>query len=79
MLIFFIKRPNDIECCNVKFGYSENATKLQKKNFHWVASNLKWKIFSNIVAFSEYLNFTYTFELKGWTNKIVNIDKIDIP
>ena len=25
---------------------------------YWVASNFKWKIFSNFVAFSEYPNFT---------------------
>ena len=27
---------------------------------YWVASNFKWKIFSNFVAFSEYSNFMYT-------------------
>ena len=30
---------------------------------YWVASNFKWKIFSNFVAFSEYPNFT-TFTKK---------------
>ena len=28
------------------------------------ASNFKWKIFSNLVAFSEYPNFTEDLELK---------------
>ena len=27
---------------------------------YWVASNSNWKIFSNFVAFSEYLSFTWT-------------------
>ena len=48
----------------LKFGYSEKATKFEKNLPHkiwryWVASNFKWKIFSNFVAFSEYPNFTY--------------------
>ena len=29
-----------------------------KYSFYWVSSNFKWKIFSNVVAFSEYPNFT---------------------
>ena len=46
----------------LKFGRSENGTKfeinLPLSNRHYsVASNVKWKIFSNFVAFSEYLNF----------------------
>ena len=28
---------------------------------YWVTSNLKWKIFSNFVSFSECPNFTYKF------------------
>ena len=39
---------------------------------YWVASNFKWKIFSNFVAFSEYPNFTkncrktfYILNIKG--------------
>ena len=47
----------------LKFEYSEKATKLKKNLPHkiwrsWVASNFKWTIFSNFVAFSEYPNFT---------------------
>ena len=46
----------------VKFGYSEKVTKFEKNLplkiwRYWVASNFKWKIFSNFVAFSEYPNF----------------------
>ena len=51
-----------------KFGYTEKATNLKKKIFHLkfdvrVASNFKWKIFSNFVAFSEYPNFTHILDL----------------
>jgi hypothetical protein len=50
----------------LKFGYSEKAaTKFEKKIFHlkfditeYLASNFKWNIFSDFVAFSEYPNFT---------------------
>ena len=40
----------------IKFGYSEKA-KIWR---YFVASNFKWKIFSNFVAFSEYPNFNDT-------------------
>ena len=54
---------NKFSCLYTKFGYSKKAKKCEKnlpqKIWHyWVASNFKWKIFSNFVAFSEYPNFT---------------------
>ena len=47
----------------LKFRYFEKATKFEKNLplklwCYWVASNFKWKILSNFVAFSEYPNFT---------------------
>ena len=55
-------RPLLASTDKVKFGYSEKATKFEKNLplkiwRYWVASNLKKKIFSNFVAFSEYPNF----------------------
>ena len=58
----------------VKFRYSEKGTNL-KKIFHlWfdsVASNVKWKIFSNFVVFSEYINFKK--KLLQWLKKLLKI------
>ena len=47
---------------HLKFGYSEKATKFEKKIplkiwCYSVTSNFKLKIFSNFVAFSEYPSF----------------------
>ena len=59
----------------LKFRYSEKATKFEKIFYlkfdvkYWVASNFKWKIFSNFVAFSEYPNFTK----QNWAH-LSNID-----
>ena len=50
----------------IKFGYCEKVTTFEKnlplKIWRYsLTSNFKWKIFSNFVAFSECLNFTYCF------------------
>ena len=62
-LWFFIVKLNMYYC--VKFGYSEKATKFEKKsstyNFTLLSSGrvkFKWIFFTNFVAFSEYPNFT---------------------
>ena len=46
----------------IKFGQTEKGTKFEKNlplsiQFYSVVSNLKWKIFSNFVPFSEGPNF----------------------
>ena len=54
----------------LKFGYSEKATKFEKNLplkiwcYSVMPNFFKWKIFSNFVAFSEYLNFTSGFLLE---------------
>ena len=50
----------------VKFGYSEKANFFEKNLplkiwCYSVTSNFKWKVFSNFVAFSEFLNFWYIY------------------
>jgi hypothetical protein len=42
---------------HLKFRYSEEGTNLKKSSTYSVASNVKWKITFNFVAFSVYLNF----------------------
>ena len=54
---------------HLKFGYFQKATKFLKnlQFTTWrnsVTSNFKWKIISNFVAFSEYLNFNDIIYLK---------------
>ena len=54
----------------LKFGYSEKATKFE-------TSNLKWKIFSNFVAFSEYPNFTWKSFSKQVFEKVTWLREYD--
>ena len=49
---------------SVKLRYSEKATNIEK-NSHFVLTALnnfkrRWEIFSNCLAFSQYLNFIYS-------------------